>query len=177
MPGPHRHHDEGVDDPTPLGVGIEDDPHPPEVTLELLARIAVGHPEGGLLLPGTAALDAEPLEGALGDLDAAADEEVTDLGHGVAIVHPGLDVRLVGAEELPGRTVTVRAGRTDGLTDPADQLVGELVLTAAAIETESCCRVHVAASRLPVDAGTGGDGPEPRVVAKPPSQHFFDLGH
>ncbi len=30
-------------DPASLGVGIEDDPHPPEVTLELLARIAVGH--------------------------------------------------------------------------------------------------------------------------------------
>ena len=41
VPGPHRHHDEGVDDPASLGVGIEDDPHPPEVTLELLARIAV----------------------------------------------------------------------------------------------------------------------------------------
>jgi hypothetical protein len=65
-----------VDDPTSLGVGIEDDPHPPEVTLELLARIAVGHPEGGLLLPGTAPLDAEPLQRPLGDLDATADEEV-----------------------------------------------------------------------------------------------------
>ena len=73
--------------------------------------------------------------------------------------------------------MAVRAGRADRLADPADQLVGELVLTAAAIEPESCRRVHVAADRLPVDAGTGGDGPEPRVVWKPPSQYFFDLRH
>ena len=87
-----------MDDPTPLGVGIEDDPHPPEVGLELLARIAVGHPHGPLRLPGTAALDAEPLQRALGNLDPTADEEVADLGHGVVVVDPRLDVGLVGAE-------------------------------------------------------------------------------
>jgi hypothetical protein len=115
-----------MDDPAPLGVGIEDDPHPAEVGLELLARIALGHPHGPLRLAGAAALDAEPLEGALGDLDPTADEEVADLGHGVVVVDPALDVGLVGAEQLPGRTVAVRPGRADGLADPADQLVGEL---------------------------------------------------
>jgi len=54
----------------------------------------------------------------------------------VVIVHPCLDGVLVGAEQLPGDTMAVRAGRADRLADSADQLVGELVFTAAAIEAE-----------------------------------------
>jgi hypothetical protein len=77
-----------VDDPTPFGVGIEHDPHPSEVGLELRARIAVGHPHGGRRLPGSAPLDAESLQRPLGDHDATADEGVADLGHGVVIVQP-----------------------------------------------------------------------------------------
>jgi hypothetical protein len=61
-----------------------------------------------------------------------------------------------------------RAG-PDRLADSADQLVGELVFIAAAIEAEGDRCLHVAARRLSIDTGAEGNGPEPVVPANPPS--------
>ncbi len=104
MATPHRHHDECVHHATSIGVGIKQHSHATEVGLQLLTWFTVG--DAHRVVPGLGELlGAEPLQGAIGNLHATTNEQVTDLGHGEIAIHPLLDLLLVRDEQLPRRAV------------------------------------------------------------------------
>jgi hypothetical protein len=154
--GPHeevaaeaRGEDEPLAHPSLLAFG--DEPETTEVDLELDARGRVVHPDGDRPPPGPTALDREPGQGAGRDLDATPGEQDPDLDDGEVFLHPGGDLCLFGEQCPPCRAVTVGAVRADPLHHLADQLVGELFLTAGAVDPELDSGCDVAPCRLAVD--------------------------
>ena len=177
MPGPDRHDDEGVDHAPATGRRVGDHPHPPEVGLELDTGLPIGHSHRRLGGTGAAPLGTEPLERPLRNRHPPPGEQIADLGDGEIGLHPGRDPLLLGEKPLPRRPMPVRPVRSDRLAHRADQLLGELALTAVAHEAERRGRLQVAAHRLAIDAGRVGDRAETRITTQPAPQHLFDLNH
>ncbi len=88
----HRGEDEPVDDPPAAGRRIGEQAHPPEVDLELLPGLTVGHPDGRGP-PAEAELgDAVPVEGPVRDRETVAGEERLDLREAQTLLEPGLEL-------------------------------------------------------------------------------------
>ena len=167
--------DEPLTDPTAFAIGHEAEP--PEVDLQFDPRRWVVHPDGGRGAFGRGeSLDAEPREGAVGHLDAVALEQRADLGNGEVQVDPGLDPGPFSQQYPPRVAVAVGPVRAHAFDELSDQLVGQLVVTARAIEAERLGGLEVAPHRLAVDAHTLGDRPFPRTL-QPESQQLLDLHH
>ena len=83
---------------------IKQHSHATEVGLQLLTWFTVGDAHRVVLGLGEL-LGAESLQGAIGNLHATTDEQVTDLGHGEIVIYPLLDLLLVCGEQFPRRSV------------------------------------------------------------------------
>ena len=83
---------------------------------------------------------------------------------------------LLAQQRPPGLAVAVGAVRADPLDHLADQLVGELLLAAGALDPELHGGGDVAPGRLAVDADPVGDGAL-ALTLQPAPQRLFDLDH
>jgi hypothetical protein len=144
-----RGEDEPLAHPSLLAIG--DEPEPTEVDLELDARGRVVHPDGDGPPSSPTAFDSEPGQGAVRDHHATAGEQDSDLHDGEVFLHPSNDLCLLGEQRSPRLAVTVGAVRADPLHYLADQLVGELFLTARTVDPELDSGSDVAPCRLAVD--------------------------
>ena len=163
--------DQGVDHPAPAGGRVGDQAHAPEVDLELRARLAVVDPHRRLALSEAAALGGEAVEGAVGDDDALAGQQVLDLHQLQVLGHPRLDLGLMRDEGLPPGAVADRSGGTDPLAHQADHHVGQLLLPAIPGEPGGDGGLHIAADRLRGPRRSGGrylDSPHPAATAAAP---------
>ena len=160
----------------PVAVPVGDESEPAEVHLQLGSRRRVVDAHGHGPAPRTAPLDREARQGAMRDDDALALEEDPDLDDGEPVGHPRLDLFLLGEERPPRAAVAVGAVRPDRLDQPAHQLVGELPLTAGAVDAEPDRGGDVAPRRLAVDADRPGDGAL-ALPAQPPSERLSNLDH
>ena len=165
-------------DPAPIGGGVIEDPHAPEVDLELLARLTVRDAHGCAATPaGPAQLGAVALEGARRDADPLAGEQGVDLGDGQSVlVEPFLDGFSMGLEPTPGRPVAVNAMRPDPLEYLSDEHVAQLGFSGVALEAQLARCLHVAPDGLAVDADQLLDRAQP-LAAQPEPEHLFHLVH
>ena len=174
MPGQARREDERLADPELVAVG--DETKASEVHLELATRRRIVHAHRRLPAAGPAALDAVARQRAVRDLDAATGKQDPDLHDGEVVVHPLLDLVVPGGERAPGGAVAVGAVRTHRLDHLADQPVAELLLAAAAVQTQRDAGGDVAPRRLAIDADRPGDRAL-ALTSQPPSECLFDLHH
>ncbi len=91
-------------------------------------------------------------------------------------LHPRLDLLLLGEQRPPRLAVAVGAVRADPLDHLADQLVGELLLPAGAVDPELDGGGDVAPGRLAVDADPLGDGAL-ALTPQPAPERLSDLDH
>ena len=111
-----RREDERVEDAPPIGVGVEHQPHPAEVDLELDAGFPVDDADGLLLATtGPEQLGAEALHGALGDDHALSGEQLWTL----TTVRPRRRARRGSALGGPRGSPTTRHDRCCDADGPA----------------------------------------------------------
>ena len=156
--------DQPLAHPTLLAVG--DEPETAEVDLELDARRRVVDPHRDGAPAGPAALDGEAGQGAGRDDHTTAGEQDPDLGDGEVFLHPRLDLLLFGEQHPPCLAVAVGAVRADPLDHLADQLVGELLLAAGAVDPELDGGGDVAPGRLAIDADPWAMGRSPSPLSQ-----------
>jgi hypothetical protein len=124
-----------------------------EVHLALGPRRRVVDSDGGAgPAPSSAALDAEPGEGAVRDHHPLAGEQDADLDHNEPVGHPVLvDLLLVGDERSPRLAVAVGPTGAAELADLADHLVGQLFDAAVAVDAEGLGSGDVAPDGAPAE--------------------------
>jgi len=138
---PHEHvaGEDGGEDQRPqqapaLGIRIEQQTHLAEVDLELGARLAVVDSHRVIGLRVAELLNAEAVQGAVGDdLTGAAVEQVSDLGELDLVLELALDKLCVVHEQFPITAAPVARAppHPDRLEHGGEQVVGELVLCIA----------------------------------------------
>jgi hypothetical protein len=111
--GATRGEDQGVAHPAPFGDGIEQQPHPAEVDLQLVAGLTVGDPHRrGPSAAGTAQLRAITLHGPRRDHHPTAAQQRVHLGHREPVdLQPRADLLGVAVELPPRHPVPVSAVR------------------------------------------------------------------
>ena len=170
-----RREDQPLADALPVAVG--DETESTEVDLQLGSRRRVIDAHGGGPLACSASLHREAGQGPVRDHHAFALEEDPDLDDGEPVVsHPPRDLLLLSEQRAPCPAVAVGADRSDRLDQPADQLVGELLLAASAVEAEFDGGRDVAPRRLAVDADAPGDGTLP-LTPHPAPERLSYLDH
>ena len=125
---------------------------------------------------GATPIDGEAGQGAGRDDDTVALEQDPDLGHGEVLLHPRRDLLLLVEQRPPRRPVTVGPVRAHPLDQLADQLVGELLLPAGALDPEFHGGGDVAPGRLAIDPHPLGDRTF-ALAAQPPPECLSDLDH
>nr|WP_244606278.1 hypothetical protein [Mycobacterium attenuatum] len=152
MPRIHRSEDQRVHHPVAARSGIEDLAHRPEVDLALHTGLAIDdwHRVSGTAAPVGGALRAVPVQGPLRHHRAAPRQQIADLDHRQVRADPFGDLIMVGAQQLPRRTVAIRSTRTHRLDHRADQLVGELIQITAPVQPRQYCRVRIVACGLAI---------------------------
>ena len=168
MAGPHGDQYQRVDDAAAGRDRVEEQAHPAEVGLQLPSGLWVGEGNGVLGPAGTAALSTIAPQGALGDDDTPAREEVADLDHGQAVVDQFFYLVVVRLEDSPGLAVAVRAPGTDLFDHGCHQLIAQLGLTTVPGYAESFSRLHIAPHRLAVDASGVGHPAQALCAPQPP---------
>jgi len=176
VPGVAGGEDQCLNQPLPAAGRVGDQAHAPEIDLDLRSRLAVVDPHRGLSLPEPAALSGETIEGAVGDDNALAGQQVLNLDQPQPLVEPHLNLGLVGDEGLPPGPVAGGAGRADRLARHTDHHVAQLLLATASGEPGADGRLHVATDRLAVHADQPVDTPV-TLTPQPQPQHLFDLEH
>jgi len=173
-----RGEDQGVADPTPAGLGVEEHAHAPEVDLELVSWVPVGHPDGDTPAPArTAQLGGEPGKGAHRDLETAAGQQVPDLGHGESLVlDPGADLVGLALESPPRGPVAVVAVGPDRLDHHGQEDVAQLFLPALPAQASGHRRLDVAPDRLAVDSREAFH-PSEALAPQPEPEHFTYFEH
>ena len=172
VPAPAGGDDEGVAEALAAGA-VGHKSQSSEVNLTLGARRRVVDPHGGACpAPCSAALEAEARQRAIGDVHALATQQHADLDGGQPARHPGLDVVLVIEQRLPALPVAVGPARAHDFAHLADQLVGQLLLPAAALHAERLSGCDVAPSGAPADARRPRGGPLPFTVQPAPQRLF-----
>jgi hypothetical protein len=176
VPGEHRREDQRVDHPAGLGDRVEEEAHPAEVDLQLLARLAVVDPHRRLVPAVAQLLGAEPVQRALRHHHPAAGQQLTDLHHRQPVLEPPSNPGPLGLAALPRLTTPTRTRGPHRLHHRADQLVGQRLLAGLPGQPCGLGRLHVAADGLAVRRRQRGD----RAQALPPHpqpQHLTNLGH
>ena len=169
--------DQGVGRTVALGLGIPHRTQAAEVDFGQLARGRLGDPYGQPLPAEGAALDSEPVQGAVGDNHALPGQQPLHLGQGQtasALLSPEPVPNLVGVGQQPPFNLT--GGRTPGagahsLQDPAGQgLIGFLLRPPP----HRLGHREVSPHRLAAAAGSGCDGAQTLPLVTPPEnlQHF-----
>ena len=164
--------------PAALGLGVEQQPHAPEVDLQLVPGLAVCHSDRRPLAPsGPAQLGAEALQSPDRHRDPLAGEQGVDLHHGqVLVVEPRPDLLGVGLEAPPGRPVAIGAMGPHLLHHQAHEDVVELVLSAVALQAGVHRRLDVAPDGLAVDPRQPLDRPQ-SLAPQPEPEHLSHLEH
>ena len=136
--------------PAPPRVGVEDHPHPGEIDLTLHTGFTVDYRHRGAPAPIFGALHAVPVHGALRRHHPVPRQQVNDLDHRQTLTNPLLDPIMVVAQHFPRQTVPIGAIRTHRLDHHTDQLIGELISAAVAIQPGLHRRIGIAAGGLAV---------------------------
>jgi hypothetical protein len=107
---------------------------------------------------------------------AAAFEQLVDLHRREVVIDPGLDLVVAASEHPPGLAVAVCSVGSHGLDHLADELIGELILAATAIQAAGDGRLDVSPHGLAVDLGQPLNGAQ-SLARQPEPEHFSDLEH
>jgi hypothetical protein len=163
--------------PTSPGVRIEDQPHPPEIDLALVARFAIRDAHGRALPSrATAHLRDVTLHRTARHHDPATLEQLPDLHRGQIVLHPRGDLVVLHAQQPPRLTTAVRAMRAHRFHHPADELVAELLDATPTDEPQPFRGTHVTADRLAVQPDQPLDRADP-LARQPQAQHHTNLEH
>ena len=177
VPREARDEDQRVGDAVATGERIGDQPHAPEVDLQLIAGLAVGHAHGATATAATTDhLRHIALHRARGHRDTTAPQELGDLHRGHTVAHPRIDLVVTVDQQLPCLATSVAAMRTHGLHDDADERVGELRVAAIAPQPRGHRGVDVTADRLAIHAHQPLRCPD-ALTGQPQPKHLSNLEH
>jgi hypothetical protein len=128
-----RNQDQRVQHPAPTGHRIRDQPHPPEVDLQLPVR----HPHRDRPTPTRPTHpNHEPVQRAGRHHHPTAGQQLADLDRGQVLpLHPDPDLLAVLLQHTPCRSMPGQAVRTDLLHQLAEELIVQLPFPAVAIQT------------------------------------------
>ena len=169
--------DQRLHHPAPPAVRVDEEPHPTEVDLQLVARLTVGDPHRRPPTPAAAAhLQHVALHRAQRHPHALPLEQLVDLHPGQIVLDPAGDLLVLSGQQPPRLAVTVAAVRTDRLHHHPDEHVGQLTLAAVTDQTELLGGGDVAADRLAVHLRQPLHRPD-AFPGQPQPQHFSNLEH
>ena len=169
-----RGDDQRLAHPPALAVGHEAQPAEVDLALTARRRVVDAHRRRAPSRP--AALDRKARQRAMRNLDTPAGQQHADLDHRELLGDPLGDLRFLRQQRPPARAVAIEAVRADPFAHLADQLVGELLDAAGAVDTELDRRRDVAPCRRAGHADRLGHRPL-TLPAEPPAQQLFDLDH
>jgi hypothetical protein len=176
VPGEHRGEDQRVHHPSTAGCRICDQAHPAEVDLDLTARVPVSDPYGRRRPAIAQLVHTEPMQRPVRHHHTAAGEQVVDLHHRQTLLDPLVDPVALRVAALPRLSAAAGPDRPDRLDHRAQQLVGQLPLTAGTDQSRLLGGLHIPADRLAVRCDELSDRAQP-LPAQPQAQHLSDLGH
>ena len=177
MPRVAGREDQRLHHPPPPRLRVDEEPHPAEVDLQLIARLPIGDAHRRPTAPAAAAhLQQIALHRAQRHHYALPVEQLMDLHPGQIVGHPAGDLLVPSGQQPPRRAVTVAAVRTDRLHDHPDEHIGQLTLAAVTLQTELLGGGDVTADRLAVHLRQPLHRPEP-FPGQPQPEHFSNLEH
>ncbi len=148
--------------PTSARLDVEHQPHPTEIDLQLVARIAVRHPDRDRPTPGMPAhLRRIALHRPLRDRHPPPGQQPMHLHRRQPLIQPRLHLHMISGQGPPRLTVTVNAMRTDRLEDRPQEPVIQLPLTTLTGQTQPDRGVDITPHGLAVDT------PKPLDTADP----------
>ena len=172
-----QRHEQAVDAPTPLRVGVEPVSQHTKVGFRPLPRRRIGDADGERRGAEVARHAREPVQRTVGHSHTRCAETAIDLGQAQAVRQPLPDRRLVRTEELEFRTGRVRVRRPPRPARRGD--LGELLVggrRAPALDAERDGRLDIGGNRLAVHPRGAGDRPD-AVAAQPPSKNLSHFHH
>jgi hypothetical protein len=175
----HRREHQGVAHPAPADHRLGQQAHAAKVHLALVARLAVGDPDGGSSpAPANLAhLQRVAVQGPLRHHDPPTVQQVMNFAHRqLVLVQPVDDEAVVGDQQPPRPTVTVNAVGTHRLHHRTDELVSQLLLAASADQTPLDGRCHIATHGLAVESRQPLRRPD-ALATQPQPQHLSHLEH
>ena len=120
--------DQRLHDTTPAGLGVDEEAHPAEIDLQLIARLPIGDPHRRASAAAAAAhLQHVALHRAQRHHHTTAFQQLVDLHPRQVGIDPRLDLLVIGGQQPPRLAVTVAAVRTHRLHHQPDEDVGQLL--------------------------------------------------
>ncbi|GGU47073.1 hypothetical protein GCM10010178_44490 [Lentzea flava] len=163
-------------DPAPPGGRVRDQAEPAEVDLDLLARLAVGHPHRRLPAAETQFCHRIPVQRPIRHHHPAPPQQHMDLGQRQVLLQPRLQLLALRGDRLPRRPGAPRPVRADHGHHRPEQILGQLAVTALAGHPGRLRGLHVTADGLAVQPGQPGHLAQ-RVPRQPQPQNLLDLDH
>jgi hypothetical protein len=176
VPGEHRGEHQRPQQPPPAL--MRDHPQIPEIDLQLLARLAVIHPDRDARPAAgePAPLDREPVQRPVRDTGALTGQQLADPGDRQPGLHPLADLLLQRHQQLPRIPVPVRPRRADRAQHRTHKLLAQLPLTAITDQPRRNRSPDIPPRRLHVHPGALSRWPRPRP-RQPRPQHLLNLNH
>ena len=177
MPAVAGGEDQRLHHPTPPRLRVDDEPHPPEVDLQLIARLPISDPHRRTTTTAAAAhLQQIALHRAQRHHHALALEQLVDLHPGQIVLDPAGDPLVISNKQLPRRAVPVAAMWTDSLHHHPHQHVGQLNLAAVTSQPQLFGGGDVTTDRLAVHLRQPLHRPKP-LSGQPQPEDFSNLEH
>jgi hypothetical protein len=144
--------DQRLHDTTPTRLGVDDEAHPAEVDLQLVARFPIGDPHRRTSTAAAATLlEHIALHRAQRHHHTAAFQQLVDLHPRQIGIDPRLDLVMTGGQEPPRFAMPIASVRSHRLDDHPDEDVCQLLDATVTIQSQLLGGSDVAAHRLAID--------------------------